>query len=424
MPTFRYRFIIFSLVPEVLCGGFDLPVSHPLFRPFDGSAGVHTCHGPGLLDNASVRFQDPPLPRRLARPGILISGDCAGEGLSALALSGARDSRQPVEELLDFYSVDRLSGDAASDVSLEGFPDPQTCPEALLSRTRLHVLSSASPCDLALTAGGDVLGVNSRSRSPALYAVPSAVAECGGLSFSGQRPRLLGRLLPVGSSVMVCRLPSTGRSSSGHSSAMSLPLHGRLQLRLGCFLRRRPSVRLVVSALYHIFHQPPETAGGALCGSGFPFPFGESLGRSLRRQHHGVGLSQETGWDAFSDPQCHSPGHLAAVRVPSDPPASTVYSGPSQCPSGVPQSEVSGQSGPFAARRFRNFIVVGQPLSISLRPHSAIICRSTFLPWWILSQRGRMRCSSPGMAYRRMPFPPSGCFLVSSPRFGSRGGWS
>ena len=147
-----------------------------LFRHFDGSAGVHTCHGPSLLDNASVQFQDPLLSQRLARPRILVSGDCAGKGLSALALSGAQDSRQPVEELLDSYSVDRLSGDAASDVSFEGFSDPQTCPEALLSRTRPHILSAASSCYLVSTAGGDVLGVRSRSGCLTPHAVPSALA--------------------------------------------------------------------------------------------------------------------------------------------------------------------------------------------------------------------------------------------------------
>ena len=44
---------IFSSVPEVLRGGVCLPVSRPLLRPVDGSAGVYSCHVPGLFDHAS-----------------------------------------------------------------------------------------------------------------------------------------------------------------------------------------------------------------------------------------------------------------------------------------------------------------------------------------------------------------------------------
>ena len=44
---------IISSVPEVLRWGVGLPVSCPLLRPVDGSAGVYLRHGPGLFDHAS-----------------------------------------------------------------------------------------------------------------------------------------------------------------------------------------------------------------------------------------------------------------------------------------------------------------------------------------------------------------------------------
>ena len=43
-------------------------------------------HGPNLLDNASSGLQDSALFGRLARPGILSRGDCAGEGLFVVTL--------------------------------------------------------------------------------------------------------------------------------------------------------------------------------------------------------------------------------------------------------------------------------------------------------------------------------------------------
>ena len=53
---------VFTTLPEVFRGRVGLPVPRPLFRPVDGSAGVYTRHGPGLFDNASSRFPDPPVP--------------------------------------------------------------------------------------------------------------------------------------------------------------------------------------------------------------------------------------------------------------------------------------------------------------------------------------------------------------------------
>ena len=64
-----------------------------------------------------------------------------GEGLPPLVMSGAGNSHQLREELLDSVSVHRLPGDEASDVSFEGFPDPQMCPEALIVSCQQHPLT-------------------------------------------------------------------------------------------------------------------------------------------------------------------------------------------------------------------------------------------------------------------------------------------
>ena len=104
-----------------------------MLRPFDSSAGVHWRHGPDFVDYASSWVPDLEVPRRLASPRVLVLGSSSGEGLSALALLGARCPGRPGEELSDSHSDLELPGDAASDTSFEGFPDPQTCPEARIS---------------------------------------------------------------------------------------------------------------------------------------------------------------------------------------------------------------------------------------------------------------------------------------------------
>ena len=86
LPSGSGASVILAL-PEVLLGGFGPVVSGSLLRPFDCSAGVHTRHGPYLFHHALLWVPDPMVSGRLARPGILISRDSAGEGLSSLALS-------------------------------------------------------------------------------------------------------------------------------------------------------------------------------------------------------------------------------------------------------------------------------------------------------------------------------------------------
>ena len=146
-----------SLLPEILCRRGGLAISHSLFRPFDRPAGVHACHGPDFVNYALSRVQDPEVPRRLASPRVLVSEPGSGEGLSPMALPGARCPGQPGEELSDSHSDLGLPGDAALDASFEGFPDPQACPEARLSAFRLHLLSSAAAGSLASAAGGHVV---------------------------------------------------------------------------------------------------------------------------------------------------------------------------------------------------------------------------------------------------------------------------
>ena len=87
------------------------------------------------------------------------------------------------------------------------------------------------------------------------------------------RQRLLGCLLPIGSSVVVRRVPSSCRSSTVSLSSQPFAVHRRLGFRLGCLPRRRPHVRFVVSPLFALFDKPP----GAPCShsTGFRgfFPF-------------------------------------------------------------------------------------------------------------------------------------------------------
>ena len=154
---------VISALSEVLRGGFSAAVPRSLVRPFDCPSGVYTGHGPYLFHHAPLRFQDPALPGRLASPRGLVSGDSAGEGLSPLVMSGARCPHQSLQELSDSLSDFGLSGDEASDASFESFSNSQTCPEVLISASRLCLLSAAASVSVASATGGDVLSFEHRS---------------------------------------------------------------------------------------------------------------------------------------------------------------------------------------------------------------------------------------------------------------------
>ena len=78
---------IFSPVPEVLQGGVNLPVSRSLFRPVDGSSGVHPRHAPsprscivtgsGSFGTSTIGWSWLPPSRRLCRRGISSFGSVA-----------------------------------------------------------------------------------------------------------------------------------------------------------------------------------------------------------------------------------------------------------------------------------------------------------------------------------------------------------
>ena len=134
---------------------------------------------------------------------------------------------------LDSDSDIGLPGDAALDASFEGFLDPQTCPQARISHLRFRLLSSAAAVSLASAVRGDVVSVVDRSGVSSPDAVSSAASELRQLSSSGIGQHFLGCLLPRGSSVVVCQVPSSRRPSTGSLASQSFALHGRLGFWLG-----------------------------------------------------------------------------------------------------------------------------------------------------------------------------------------------
>ena len=183
---------IFTTLPEVLCGRVGLPVPHPLLQPVDSSAGVYTHHGPGLFNNASSRFPDSPVSRRLAGSRLVLSRDRAGKRFPSVALPMLGDSDQHPQELSDSDSIAQLFRDDDSDHSFEGFPNPQMRSEAVVSSPVFPVRQPPSSVCVAPASGSHVLCVCPSSRCAVAHEVFPALAECCGSLPAGGHLGLLG----------------------------------------------------------------------------------------------------------------------------------------------------------------------------------------------------------------------------------------
>ena len=303
---------------EVLCGRGSLTVPRSLLRPFHRPAGVHACHGSDLVNHTLPRVPDLEVPQRLASPRVLLSEPGSGEGLPSVALPGTWCPGQLGKEFVDSDSILGLPGDAASDSSFEGFPDPKVCPEAQLSARRVHLLSAAASFFVAPASGGDFFPGFHRARVPSPNALSPTSVEFRQSPVDGFGQRSLRFFFPRGSSVAVRRRPSSCRPSSESFSARAFPVHRCFRFRLGGLSRRRPPFRLVVSPLLCLFHQPSGASCGPLRGSGISSSVASSVGQPVCGQHHRSGLPAESRGNSFLSPQFRRSGDPEDLRIPSD----------------------------------------------------------------------------------------------------------
>ena len=211
-----------------------------------------------------------------------------------------------------------------------------------MSRSSHRILSAASSHFLASAPGGDVIHVLPRSKFSASHEVPSASYERHRSVSGGHCRNFLGQFFPRGSSVVVRLVQSSSGPSVRPSTARPLAIHRRFRHRLGSVSGGFPSVRLVASRLFSIFHQSPGTSSCALRRAGFSPSSQGSINISVLGQHHGPVLSKESRGNAFFDSQCGGTGHSEALREQPSSSYSTVHSGPPECSCRLFQSSFTG----------------------------------------------------------------------------------
>ena len=142
--------------------------------------------------------------------------------------------------------------------------------------------------------------------------------------------------------MVVRSVPSRGRGGLIPSTSGAPALHRRLRLGLGSVSWLRPSLRLLVSRCFTLFHQPTRASGCLPCHSGFsPSPQGKD-GVFVHRQHVGSVIPPQGGRHALVHAQLSGSGDsppLRGFRCSSAPP---VCSGSPECLGGLSQSARSG----------------------------------------------------------------------------------
>ena len=306
-----------------------------------GPSGVHPRHGSCFLNYASPRISSSPLPRRLASPGLYLPGTSASERLPPLAVTSPRRHSQSFEELFGPDSDSGLSWDDARDFSFEGFPDPQTGSEVLSPSAGLLIRPPPSCVGLEEASRDDVIHVSHCSRFSSPHEVSPASPQCSRSSPARRGSRFLGRWLPQGSSVVVRRLPSSRRSSSGPGPPRSLSLLRRFRLGLGCSSRRPPSLRLVVSPLLAFPSTSMSCWPSSMRFRGFCLA--SRVGRwpcilTILRPW----LTSGSRGTLARLPECGGSGTSSHLRVSVCSTDSTVHSWSSKCSGRFPQPPLSG----------------------------------------------------------------------------------
>ena len=212
-----------------------------------------------------------------------------------------------LQEFTPSNSNDRLSRNVSS--PLRAFPT-----QARIQKVLSLVSEFTSSSALAILLGGHVVPDSPHSGRSPPDAIPPTALEGRRSSDLGHGADLLGRLLPLGSYVMV-RCQSSGRGCSpGPSSSAPSPVHRRIRYRLGCRARVRPFVRLVDSGDLSIFDQSSRTSSDSVCHPRFSPSALRPVCLAFRGQHLCSCLPPQTRGHQVSHTQFHGPDHPSSVR--------------------------------------------------------------------------------------------------------------
>ena len=305
-------------------------------------SGLYEAHGSNIRHSPSLRYQDPPISRRLVDSSRIQDHLYSSEGQAPASVRGAGTTSESQKVITGPISGHDLSrnADLISSVHCETNRDKGSEPPQY--NRGVSLVPEPPSSSLATSSGPPFVPYPSDEGRDAKNAITPASSQAQ-VELSRRLPsHSLRSSVPGGSSMVVLGDPTTaGRRSFPPSAGLELLL-GSFRRRLGCNNGGTTSVRSVDSKPKAGVHHPQGDDGSTERPLGVqPAPQRQD-DRPVLRQCHNSRVSQAIGRHEVRGPVPQSKGDPPVGRIYADHDPTPVHPGFSQYESGSPQSAQPG----------------------------------------------------------------------------------
>ena len=319
-------------------GRSTVPVQGTMLRANNCPSGFYEAYGSDIRHPPSLRYQDPPIPRRLVDSSRIQDRLYSGKGQAPAPMRGARTTSKPQEVITSPFTGHNLSRNATSVSSVRGKTNRGKNREPPQGNRGVSLVPKPSSISIPTPSRPPVVTYPSGERGETKNAITPALSQFQ-VEFSRRPPpHSLGSSVPRGSPMVVLGNPTTAGSTS-------FPTGTGFKLLLGCFGRRLGGsnggptcVRSVDSMPEATVHQPQGDDGSTERPPRIqPIPQRQD-DRPVLRQCNNSRISQAVGRNKLQGPIPQSERDLTMGRINANHDPSPVHPGLSQLESGSPQS--------------------------------------------------------------------------------------
>ena len=319
-----------------------IPVQDTMLRANNCPSGLYEAHGSNIRHSPSLRYQDPPISRRLVDSSRIQDHLYLSEGQAPASVRGAgttSESQKVVTGPISGHDLSR-NADPISSVHCETNRDKGSEPPQY--NRGVSLVPEPPSSYLATSSGPPFVPYSSDEGRDTKNAITPASSQVQ-VELSRRLPsHSLRSSVPGGSSMVVLGDPTTAGSRSFPPSAGLELLLGRFRRRLGCNNGGTTSVRSVDSKPKAGVYQPQGDDGSTERPLGVqPVPQRQD-DRPVLRQCHNSRVCQAIGRHEVRGPVPQSKGDPPVGRIYADHDPTPVHPGFSQHESGSPQSAQPG----------------------------------------------------------------------------------
>ena len=321
-------------------GRSPVPVQGTMLRANNCPSGLYKAHGPNIRHSPSLRYQDPPISRRLVDSSRIQDHLYSSEGQAPVSVRGAGTTSESQKVITGPISGHDLSRNADSVSSVHCKTNRDKSREPPRDNRGVSLVPKPPSCSLATSSGPPFVpsGERGEAKNAIIPASPQVQVE-----LSRRLPsHSLGSSVPGGSPMVVLGDPTTAGSRSFLTSAGLELLLRCFRRRLGCNNGGTTSVRSVDSKPKANVHQPQRDDGSTERPLGVqPVPQRQD-DRPVLRQCHNSRVSQAIERNKVQGPIPQSERDPPVGRIDANHDPTPVHPGFSQHESGSPQSAQPG----------------------------------------------------------------------------------